>query len=303
MSILGCLASLVRRSSFLRRVALRCIPDVEFSRQVVPLGSFRLRLRRHRSYWLRHPLTHETFALGALRRLVRTGDVVFDIGANIGVYSRFLSICQAAGKVFAFEPMTENLDLLRKNTRDFSSEGRIEVMALALGETDGQEDLQVDDVMSGTATLSRISEGRASHGRAHYGWAPRTELVVCRRVDSLIAEGRVPSPHVLKIDVEGAEGEVLRGARDLLKTRGPRLLIELHGPARAREVVRELESHSYFCYGYLRITNGFSWQRISAQVCENLQDPYDLHFVVASKNIEDVEQPITAFPENMPLAY
>ena len=60
-------------------------------RRTPAIGLFRIRARRNRSFWLRDPLAQERFPLAALRALVRPGDVVYDVGANIGLYTRFFA--------------------------------------------------------------------------------------------------------------------------------------------------------------------------------------------------------------------
>ena len=66
----------------------------------------RIRLRRNRSFWLRDIYSLEWYPVAALQALVRPGDMVWDIGANIGLYSRLLANKFDAGNVVAFEPMS-----------------------------------------------------------------------------------------------------------------------------------------------------------------------------------------------------
>ena len=65
--------------------ALRLCPDIPIAITVPSIGPFRIRLRRHRSFWLRDPLTHDRFQLGALKCFVQPGSTVYDVGANIGL--------------------------------------------------------------------------------------------------------------------------------------------------------------------------------------------------------------------------
>src|SRR5579863_3672607 len=106
---------LVRTTPWLGRIALKSIPDLKWHINVKPIGKMSIRLRQHRMYWLRPPLTSEVFMLGALKELVRKGDVVYDVGANIGLYSRFLIQYFEASRVYAFEPIEGNRRLLKEN--------------------------------------------------------------------------------------------------------------------------------------------------------------------------------------------
>src|SRR4030095_9043666 len=147
----------VREQPVLGRWALKCLPDCPLTVQIAPIGPFHIRLRRNRSFWLRHPLTHERFPLGALQRLVRPGVVVYDVGANIGLYARFITSVFGAGRVICFEPMTQNRELLERNLRASNCRERVSLLPYALSDIDGEEDLQVDDMMSGSAVLDRVT--------------------------------------------------------------------------------------------------------------------------------------------------
>src|SRR4029079_3332455 len=133
----------LRRQPVLGRWALNCLPDWPLRIQIPPIGRFHIRLRRHRSFWLRHPLTHEQFPLGVLQRLIRPGAVVYDVGANVGLYARFMTSVFGAGRVICFEPMTENRKLLEANLRESPQPDRMSLLPYALCDTNGEEELQV----------------------------------------------------------------------------------------------------------------------------------------------------------------
>ncbi|HQY88136.1 MAG TPA: FkbM family methyltransferase, partial [Tepidisphaeraceae bacterium] len=125
----------------------------------------------------------------------------------------------------------------------------VKVMAMALSDHDGSESLQIDDVMGGTAVLDSVSHGEASASRQRLGLKPKTETVSIRTLDRLIDEAKLPKPDVMKIDTEGAEAIVLKGAEGVLKNKRPRLLIALHGEQPARATLELLHKHGYICYG------------------------------------------------------
>ena len=291
------LARWLRTKPVLGRAALNVIPDVPRTIEIAPIGRFRIRLRRNRSFWLRDPLTHEQFMLGALRRLVRPGDTVFDIGANIGLYVRFLKTCFGADRVVAFEPMKENAVDLAANVELLgAARDGVQILRLALSDHDGSELLQVDEIMSATAVLSSVSKGAPSEGHRAYGLPPRTELVETASLDTLIQGGKVPWPDVMKIDVEGAAGSVLGGGIESLRSRRPRLAVELHGPVEARSVVSLLHGLDYFCYGYMSDPSAAArYRRVIPQDTLTMASMYDLHFVVASTTEADVAAPIEDF--------
>ncbi|HUN78714.1 MAG TPA: FkbM family methyltransferase [Solirubrobacteraceae bacterium] len=73
----------------------------------------------------------------------------------------------------------------------------------------------------------------------------RNEAVGAETLDDLVADGRLPAPDLLVIDVEGAEAAVLTGARRLLGERRPRLIIETHSAAVEAECLAQLRACGY----------------------------------------------------------
>jgi FkbM family methyltransferase len=281
-----------RTTPWLGRLALRSIPNVKLRVNVEPVGKVVIRLREHRGYWLRHPLTHERFTLGALQRLIREGDVVYDLGANIGLYSRFMVQCFRAAHVYAFEPMQNNRTLLAENLRIAGCSSRVTVVPRAIGEEDGSVDFQVDDLTSNSGTLDSVAHGQASPSRRQYGLPPATVRVPVSRLDSLIANEGFPVPSVIKVDVEGAEAMVVRGAKQLLSRHGPRLTFELHGADAARDTLQALWSVGYRCFGYFDPEAANTYREILPADLPSITRQYSLRLLVAASTPEEIEQPI-----------
>jgi len=289
--------SFLTRHRKLGALALRCLPDIRHGIKIPPIGRFDIRLRRNRSFWIRHPLAGETLMLGYLRRLVRPGDTVYDVGANLGLYTRF-ALHFGAGLVVSFEPMSENVELLRRNVGHADVRAAdVRVMVMAVGDTDGSEMLQIDDVMSGTASLDRVRAGEASFGRKTYGYEPLTERVRIARLDTLVFEERLPPPRVMKIDIEGAEILALRGGARVLREYHPDLLIELHGVEMVEGVLRTLDELGYHSYAYVKDGKKYEYRQVSAATAGTLQ-PYD--YVVASTDAERLVAPIEPFQDPAP---
>ena len=289
MSLLRSLARSLRTRPHLGRWTLRMIPDVPWTLQVEGIGPFRVRLRRNRSWWLRKPLESESFPFAMLRHLVRPGDVVYDAGANLGLYARYLVSTLGAGRVVAFEPVADNRALLAENLRLGGIEDRVTVMPLALGDEDGEAEFQVDDMQSASGTLSKVTGGEACVGRRNLGLGPLVDRVRVRRLDTVIAEAGLPVPDVIKIDVEGAEGLLLRGAAGLLREHAPRLLVELHGVDCIRDVVGLLAEAGYACAGKVseRVDRS-GYARVDPSLLPRVDDMYDVHFLVAARDPADL---------------
>lgn len=137
-----------------------------------------------------------------LPQLVRPGAVVWDIGAHCG-YTALLESAAAgdAGKVFAFEPNPRNRHLLELHLR-WNNAANARVLPYAMSGTDGEMSFGWDESQRASSIASHLGGS---------GWK-----VPVRHVDGLIASGELPVPDFLKIDVEGAEVDLLRGAANLL---------------------------------------------------------------------------------------
>lgn len=153
---------------------------------------------------------HERYTEVLLQRTLRLGDVFVDVGANVGYYSRIAArLVGADGHVHAFEPLPAAVALLRKNTASLDN---ITVWDLAASD------------QRGTAWFSVQRRGDTSSLGKNV--TAREHLTVA--VDTLDrALARWPRVDMIKIDVEGFEYEVLRGAANLLKQHSPLLYFEL----------------------------------------------------------------------------
>lgn len=154
------------------------------------------------------------------RSIVKPGQTVLDIGANIGYFSILLgSLVGPSGRVYAFEPLTSNLDLLRRSVEENHQSDRIVVTEAAVGLTAGTADLVVP-------TFSMNSGGSyldAGGGDKPPGHATHRVPVVA------IDEQDIRRPvSFIKIDVEGAELLALRGAKKTLERDRPTILCEIN---------------------------------------------------------------------------
>jgi FkbM family methyltransferase len=281
-------ANWVRGHPAIRRTAhaaVGAIPDLRWTVRVADLGRVRIRLRRHRWFLWEAFGEHDGPLFAAFERLIRPGDVVYDIGANIGVYARVMAQWFGASYVVAIEPMVDNFELLQENI----ALGDIRAVALHLAASDrtGEETLQVDDVTSGTAVLDSVAHGAPSAGRRSAGLPPRTESV---RVERLA----LPPPAMIKIDTEGAEIQVLAGAERTLRAHRPRLSIALHGVDKAEGTLRLLTRLGYTCAGPVRDapTAPPTWRELRPDDAQRLAN----NNIVAAFEAELVREPITTRP-------
>jgi FkbM family methyltransferase len=216
---------------------------------------------------------------------IEEGFNFYDIGANIGLYTRFAVQRFGAKKVIAFEPMKKNIKQLRRNVGLRGVNSDVRVITCAVSDKNEKVKLQVDDVQSATASLNRVTGGEPAEGRANIGLDAKTETVEARELDYIFAENDLPPPDVLKIDVEGAEMMVLDGAREILSEHQPHLIIETHGPDLARQVLSFLIDEGYSTAarveGNLQRENE-QYRRLGPDDVSLIQWKYDARFIFAS---------------------
>jgi FkbM family methyltransferase len=292
MGLISRVNHIVRTTPWLGRWALRALPDLPWAIEVYPIGRLEIRLRRDRNSWLRSPIAGDGFMLGALQRLIRPGDVVYDVGANIGIYSRFIVQEFGASRAFAFEPTAGNYPRLVRNLEIGECSNRAEALQLAIGNEDGLVDFQADDMSALTGALDAVNHGQASRNRVQYHLPPMIEKVSVSRLDTVISDRGLTPPDVVKLDIEGAEALALKGADKLLQQRKPRLVIELHnGPAGA-DVLEILWKYGYHCFGYLESANTREYREITVGDLPKIRDEYSLKYLAASIQEKDLVLPI-----------
>jgi len=167
---------------------------------------------------------------------VASGSTFYDIGANVGFFTLVAAkIVGADGFVVAFEPLPANVRQLEKNVT-LNALTNVTVIPKAVGSIEGLAGFAVGD---DGRDNSRLSEGPAEG-------AGEIEVPVTT-VDAAVREHDLRMPDVLKIDVEGSEIEVLRGALQTIRRSRPLIVAEVHGigPEFADFVDRELSSFGY----------------------------------------------------------
>ena len=161
-------------------------------------------------------LTWNPQEYSAFRAVVRPGAVVFDIGANVGAYTLvFASWVGPAGRVFAFEPAPDARAGLRAHVHLNRIDDRVEISDAAMSSTVGRAAFGVHP-SGGASSLQIGSVDRA-----------RVIEVPAETIDHFCSSRQL-RPDVIKIDVEGAELDVLRGGRDTLARPGIEVFVEFH---------------------------------------------------------------------------
>jgi FkbM family methyltransferase len=176
-----------------------------------------------RSY--RRYLTHSLEAIhgdvfAAVRRWIRPGDVVWDAGANVGVFAlAAASMAGQAGRVLALEADIEMAALVMRSVEGRTSAGaKVLVIPAAVSDLSGTVRFSISAYRTAASSIEGF--GRFDRGG-------RVRVCPSWRIDDLAAWHE--PPRVLKIDVEGAENLVLRGGANTIRTSRPVILCECSG--------------------------------------------------------------------------
>jgi methyltransferase, FkbM family len=163
-----------------------------------------------------------------LNKVLKTGDVFFDAGANIGLYSIFASKrVGSKGKVIAVEPSQREYERLKSHI-EMNSLRNIASFSLALYKNRSMMELQIaTEDHSGHNTLGSFGyESVQSSG---------VERVPTDTIDHLVKAEQLSSLNVLKMDIEGAECFALQGAESTLDQHRPIIFIELSDRSLSRQ--------------------------------------------------------------------
>ena len=177
-------------------------------------------LRLPTRYFKYFPANYESENFEFLANSCMPGAVIIDIGAHIGLFSIIASqVTGATGKVYAFEPAPSTYELLQNTLAINHNESVIETFQKAVGKETGKITFFVSDGQADNGnSLVNYKDDRPLHGID----------VEVTSVDAFVKEKRISRLNFIKIDVEGAEYDTLRGAAETLQNLRPVCIVAIH---------------------------------------------------------------------------
>jgi len=194
--------------------------------------TFHVRLPEDKGIWTG---TYELEFASALAAAVQPGSVAYDIGGWHGFFAGVMA-AQGARRVYVFEPLPDNVERVHKLIA-LNPDKAIELHACAVSDRDTEMDLMIMPETSMAKLEASIFQSRNT--------SDQRVRVAVRSIDSMIAAGEAEAPTLMKIDVEGAELMVLRGAINTLRTRHPTIFAEIHSSELLAECTQLLQGEGY----------------------------------------------------------
>ena len=203
-----------------QRIMLRLLPETE---KIVEVQGFKMKvlMKGHINDIATELLfrgVHEPATTRIFKKILNTGDIVVDVGANIGYFTLLAAqLVGWKGKVFAFEPALDNIKALRENI-ELNKLENVRTFPVALGSYNSSD----------FETLYTCSREPARHSLVRTKEHDGKELVAVTTLDNILAVD-MQQVRLLKTDTEGNELAVLRGARQtILSSKDIVLIVEVN---------------------------------------------------------------------------
>ena len=172
--------------------------------------------------------TYEAEKVRVVEKWVKPDMTVYDIGAQVGYYSCIFSKLAHQGRIFSFEPLPENITYLLRHIQMNKLEN-VQAVHVALAEE---------------SRMSGFSVEAEKHKNNLISSENAQLLTPTISIDDAVEIHHFPLPDLLKIDAEGAEHQILQGARRTIVKSHPAIFLSLHG-----------ENQKAKCFQFLRETN------------------------------------------------
>lgn len=180
---------------------------------------------------------NRTELLRKITKYIKDGDIVYDIGASIGIYSIRIASKFKGCKIYSFEPSPDNYKRLVQNIKLFKLNLNVIVSQLAISNNNKDKRLYISNDIFRTSLNKHDAEYKSK--------IINTINVNCVTLDYLIGNNVCKAPNVIKIDAEGEEYKILTGAREVLRTYKPKLFIEPHSIEERRLITEYLKEFGY----------------------------------------------------------
>lgn len=144
---------------------------------------------------------------------VKRAEIIYDIGANIGLYSLLASSINNKSKIYAFEPDERCCTIIEKS-KQLNDYKNIEILQCCIGDTNGKVEL--------------VTKGTTGHFISLATGSNNTVVKDIFTLDGLVNARTIIPPQLIKIDIEGFESHAIRGMTGTIRKYKPIIMIEIH---------------------------------------------------------------------------
>ncbi len=170
----------------------------------------------------------------ALMRCIKPGMVIYDVGANAGFYTLLFSkLVGSTGRVISIEALPSNAANVLRHVR-LNGLTNVTVIPAAISKQSSLERFQTAE----------------SNAMGFLGQGSETLLIPTLTLDSLVSMG-LPPPDLVKMDIEGGEGDALEGSKNLLERAKTTWFIALHGESATTRSLAALARYGYHLFSLL----------------------------------------------------
>jgi len=176
-----------------------------------------------------------------IQSLAKQGGVLVDVGSNYGYFSILWAGAKPGNKSYAFEASPLNLESLRNNVKKNKLQEQIDIIPVALGNQEGKIKFNLQD-----------SEGQTGWGGITITNDENFIEVPITTLNGFVAQNKIDTIDVLKIDTEGADTWVIYGAEKLIKNKRVKNIFWEENLSRMEKLnIKQNESHDFLNkYGY-----------------------------------------------------
>jgi FkbM family methyltransferase len=207
---------------------------IVYGRLDYPRAEIHLQLSSRQEFHRLNSCRKEPWTVRWIEHYLRPGEVLYDIGANVGAYTLLAAVVVPGARVVSFEPGPANFAALCANVELNAVADRVITIPIALGDHPRRARLGHAPDVPGAAP--RMVDGDGGE---------EAITVLVDRLDDVVERFGLSPPRHLKLDVEGAEPEVLAGGERILASGSLRsVMVELDG-SRGGEVADRLRGHGF----------------------------------------------------------
>ncbi len=242
--------------SMLRRLAYFCSRQVVLKKKLPEdFSSYRLNVSPSSSlrFWFQSLEKSDPGLFFLARTFIQPGMKVWDIGASAGIFTFSSAISlRGEGMVIAVEPDPFQFQCLQRSLRNIPElHELVHLVHGAVSDREGEATFHFSRLSRASNHLSEVAQFQT---RQVTGGKRASGKVKLYTLDSLAKD--FEKPDLIKVDVEGAEHLLLRGARDLFSAAKPAVFIEIKG-AHQEEVLNFFIEHGYLPFGFVESTLSF----------------------------------------------